>query len=116
MSSPVKGLTPLRAGLAGFFTTLIFIMPGITNTPGPPTFTCFSITLVRQSSTATTSFLLTSVTSVMVLIMFVLVRGSLMDGNFLAAVLVLVAADLPFADFPFFFVVFFTAMFIPQLK
>src|SRR5688500_10045226 len=31
----VKGLIPLRALVAGFWITLIFIRPGTANTPGP---------------------------------------------------------------------------------
>jgi len=35
VSSPVKGLIPLRAFLAGFLTVTIFIKPGSTNSPQP---------------------------------------------------------------------------------
>jgi hypothetical protein len=33
VGSLVNGLMPLRAGLAGFFTTMNFAKPGSTNTP-----------------------------------------------------------------------------------
>ena len=35
VSSFVNGLIPLRSGVAGLWTTLIFIRPGIVPTPGP---------------------------------------------------------------------------------
>src|SRR3990167_1031239 len=128
ISSPVKGLIPLRAARAGFLTTLIFIMPAITNVPGPPGFTCFSMTSVKQSRTATTSFLPRHVTSVIVLINVLFDNGSLKEGNFIGAVffavvlvdvldfLVDLDAVLEAAVFPldFLFNLLFFAMFFPH--
>src|SRR5687768_7136546 len=57
--SPVKGLTPSRALVAGFFTTFIFSRPGIVNRPLPRRL--FLITALRESNTAPTCFLERSV-------------------------------------------------------
>jgi hypothetical protein len=129
ISSPVKGLIPLRAARAGFFTTVIFIKPGITNVPAQPGLTCFSMTSVKQSRTATTSFLPIHVASVIVLIIALFDTGSLKEGNFtgfiffavvfeavldpalLVLALVLEAADFPF---DFLFILLFFAMFFPH--
>src|SRR3990167_893342 len=119
ISSPVKGLTPLRAFLAGFLMTLIFIKPGITNMPGPPDLTCFSITSVRQSNTATTSFLVRQVISVIAAIIPLFDIGSLTVGifpaTFLAAILVAFVFTLVTRLLAgFFFEAFFAAMFFPH--
>ena len=44
-SSPVKGLTPLRAGTAFFFTVVILNRPGSVNVPGPFLPMCFLISV-----------------------------------------------------------------------
>ena len=56
-SSPVKGLTPLRAFLAGFRLTSILLRPGMVNTRGLFFLRSFLIIAVRQSKTSVISFL-----------------------------------------------------------
>src|SRR5690606_25236500 len=51
ISSPVKGLTPLRALVAGFFTVVIFIRPGTVNSPTPFLLTLREISDSSSSST-----------------------------------------------------------------
>src|ERR1700752_872075 len=50
--SPVKGLTPSRALVAGFFTTFIFRSPGSVNSPPPRRL--FLITPLSESKTLPT--------------------------------------------------------------
>src|SRR5690606_6241735 len=52
VSSLVKGLMPLRALVAGFLVTLIFIRPGTVKRPGPRAPTFFLICLLSESKTA----------------------------------------------------------------
>src|SRR3954462_6196328 len=54
VSSLVKGLIPLRALVAGLWTTLIFTRPGTANTPGPFLPTAPLISRARASNTALT--------------------------------------------------------------
>jgi hypothetical protein len=54
VSSPVKGLTPLRALVAGFLTTLILIKPGRLNMPALRDFRVFAIMPCKEPSTAST--------------------------------------------------------------
>jgi len=88
ISSPVKGLMPLRALVAGFFTTLIFMRPGTVNTPGPR-LSSRLIIADRASNTAPTSFLVRPVCSEMKLKTSDLVAGlpALAAAFFLVAVL-----------------------------
>src|SRR5439155_16477584 len=53
-SSLVKGLIPLRALVAGLWTTLIFTRPGSANTPGPFLPTADSICSDRAAKTELT--------------------------------------------------------------
>src|SRR3954468_11273438 len=53
-SSLVKGLIPLRALVAGFWITVIFIRPGTANTPEPFLPTADPISCDRASNTDTT--------------------------------------------------------------
>ena len=57
--SPLKGLMPSRALVAGFFTTFIFSSPGIVNTPWPRKL--FLIAPESESNTAPTCFFESSV-------------------------------------------------------
>ena len=63
VSSPVNGLMPLRAFVAGLRVTLHFIKPGTVNSPGPPFFKCLCITSDKISNTVPISFLDNSVHS-----------------------------------------------------
>src|SRR5690606_3782270 len=64
--SPVNGLMPSRAFVAGFFTTRILSSPGSVNSPGAlrPA-RLFLICLVNESNTAATSFFVRPVSSAM---------------------------------------------------
>src|SRR5881394_1348975 len=59
MGSFVKGLTPLRASVAGLFTTDILAKPGMTNSPG--SFSSLQPTVAICSMTAFTDPLETCV-------------------------------------------------------
>ena len=63
ISSPVKGLRPLRALAAGLRTVRIFTRPGSVKVPAPLFFTWRSIVALSSSNTATTSRLATPVFS-----------------------------------------------------
>jgi len=63
VSSPVKGLIPLRALVAGFRTTVSFIRPGTVYIPGPRPFRLFLIWPAMASNTATTCFFASPVDS-----------------------------------------------------
>src|SRR5690606_38671957 len=82
VSSLVKGLMPLRALVAGFLMTLIFIRPGTVKRPGPRPPTFFLICLLSESKTAWTCFLVSSVSSAM------RVSSSDLVGGFTAAAVV----------------------------
>ena len=85
VSSPVNGLMPLRAFLAGFFTVTILNSPGKTNSPHERFLIWPSMRSLNSSKTACTSFLGSSVFSLMRAIICVLVKRSLMAVIFLAA-------------------------------
>ena len=63
VSSPVKGLIPLRALRAGFFTVLILRIPGMVNSPTPRFLMLRSISECSSSITEPTCFLLKPVLS-----------------------------------------------------
>src|SRR5690625_1622114 len=86
VSSPVKGLMPLRALVAGFLTVLILSRPGSTNSPAPFLCRWRSMTLLRLSSTSLTCFLVRPVFSAISLVIWVLVNFSVMGTTFLEAV------------------------------
>src|SRR3954471_14890644 len=75
VSSLVKGLIPLRALVAGLWTTLIFTRPGTANTPGPFLPTAFPIWVARASNTADTCLRDSAVFSAMALRISLFVRG-----------------------------------------
>ena len=61
VGSPVKGLIPLRALVAGFLTTVILYIPGWAK--AQPAFTCACIIICRDSKTSAIFFLGNSVLS-----------------------------------------------------
>ena len=65
ISSPVKGLTPLRALVAGLRFTRIFMRPGTVNWPGPRRPMSFLMIPARASNTVATSFFVRPVSSAM---------------------------------------------------
>lgn len=98
VSSPVKGLMPLRALTAGLRTVMTFIRPGIVNSPAPRFLMLPSIRFSSCCMTSDTCFLLRPVLSAMVPTICVLVifsemaftlagaaAGAFLAGAFLAA-------------------------------
>ena len=74
VSSPVKGLRPLRSLVAGLRWTTILQRPGIEKLPGPPRFAiALRISSLRASITSPTCFLDRSVASAMLFKISVLV-------------------------------------------
>ena len=65
--SPVKGLVPSRALVAGLLRIFSLRRPGRVKTPGPFLPSCSTMMVWRESRTATTCFLESSVCSAMVL-------------------------------------------------
>src|SRR5688500_13444155 len=75
----VKGLIPLRAVVAGLWTTLIFTRPGSANTPGPFLETALPIWVARAAKTALTCLRDSSVFSAIAVMisLFDIVLGAL---------------------------------------
>ncbi len=85
ISSPVNGLVPLRAFLAGFLTTLILSNPGRLKYPAPRGLSSLEIKPSRDSSTDATSFRERSVSAAMLFRISDFVGGFLTDVLFVAA-------------------------------
>ena len=75
VSSPVNGLIPLRALVAGLRTTLTFIIPGTLKTPGPRLPRFLPISFASSSKTLATCLLVRPVFSANVAMISVLVMG-----------------------------------------
>ncbi|MNC88728.1 hypothetical protein D3C83_45770 [compost metagenome] len=85
ISSPVKGLMPLRAARAGFMTRRSFTATeGTVNSPEPFLFRWQRASEVRESSTAPTCFFVSPVSSAMALRICDLVCFVVMTVGFLA--------------------------------
>ena len=118
VSSPVKGLMPLRALRAGFFTVVIFIIPGMVNSPIERFLMLRSIRVCISSMTEEICFLLRPVLSarlvtIWLLVILVLMAGAFFTGAaFLAAAFFLAGAFLAAAFFAgaFFLAAFLVAM------
>jgi len=73
--SPVKGLVPSRALVAGLLRIFNLRRPGRVKTPGPFLPSCSTMIVWRESRTETTCFLESSVCSAMVLRTWLLVMA-----------------------------------------